>query len=340
MEKTSNITKGAVMQEIIKKEKNIEQIQKSRGWHLQTLKKFINLTKRNCLVFLRDRGAVFFSMLSMLIVLMLMVVFLGNMNENNVVNLLKEYGGVRDTQKDAENAKHLVQYWTLAGILVVNAVTVTLTVIGIMVDDIHEGRLASFYSAPINRSMIALSYITSAVLIGILFCTLTLGIALGYIVANGGKMLSGPALGRIMILIIINVSIFAIIMYLAALFVKSSSAWSGVGTVVGTLVGFVGAIYLPMGNLPEGVANVLKYIPILHGTSLMRSVCCEKVLKSTFTNVPAQLITEYKEYMGIQVKMGEKIASGTFQILFLAGCGIIAFIVIAVVQKRRNISDR
>ena len=134
------------------------------------MKKFVSLTKRNCLVFLRDRAAVFFSLLAMFIVLMLMGVFLGNMNEENVIFLLKEYGGVRDANLDAEHARQLVLYWTLAGILVVNALTVTISVIGNRVTDISEGKLASFYSAPVNRNIIALSYVASAVLIGIFLC--------------------------------------------------------------------------------------------------------------------------------------------------------------------------
>lgn len=304
------------------------------------MKKFVSLTKRNCLVFLRDRAAVFFSLLATLIVLMLMGVFLGNMNEESVVNLLKEYGGVRDTVLDQEHAKELVQYWTLAGILVVNAVTVTLSVIGNRVTDISEGKLASLYSAPVSRSVIALSYVVSAVLIGIFMCVLTLVIALGYILATGGSMLEAEALGKIFLLIVLNVCIFSIIMYLCALFIKSSSAWSGIATVVGTLVGFVGAIYLPMGYLPDGVATVLKYIPILHGASLMREVCCKQALESTFAGLPGQVMTEYKEYMGIQVKMGDNAASLAFQVLFMAGCGILAFIIIIFVQKRKSISDR
>lgn len=304
------------------------------------MQKFIYLTKRNCLVFLRDRGAVFFSLLAMLIVLMLMGIFLGNMNEESVVNLLEEYGGVRDTLLDEENAKHLVQYWTLAGILVVNAVTVTLSVIGTMVTDNSEGRIASFYSAPVDRSLIALSYVASAVFIGVFMCTLTFAAALCYIAAAGGELLTAAALGKVLLLIVLNVFIFAVIMYLAALFVRSSSAWSGIATVVGTLVGFVGAIYLPMGSLPAGVAAVLKYIPILHGTSLMRTVCCEAALEQTFTGIPSQVTAEYKEYMGIVIKMGENTVKGIFQILFLAGCGIIAFIVIAFVQKKREVTDR
>lgn len=304
------------------------------------MKKYVSLTKRNCLVYLRDRAAVFFSLLAMLIVLMLMGVFLGNMNEESVVNLLKEYGGVRDTVLDQQHARELVQYWTLAGILVVNAVTVTLSVVGSRVTDISENRLASFYSAPVSRSIIALSYVSSAVLIGIFMCLLTLAIALCYILVTGGTMLGFQALAEILLLIVLNVCIFSIIMYLLALFIKSSSAWSGIATVVGTLVGFVGAIYLPMGNLPDGVATVLKYIPILHGTSLMREVCCAGALEDTFAGLPAQVLSEYKEYMGIRVEMGGKLVSGTFQVLFLVGCGILAFVIIAFVQNRKNISDR
>lgn len=304
------------------------------------MKKFFSLTRRNCLIFLRDRGAVFFSLLSMLIVLMLMGVFLGNMNEESVVNLLNQYGGARNKDLDAAHAKELVQYWTLAGILIVNAVTVTLTVLGNRVSDLSESRLASLYSAPVSQGVIALSYVASAVLVGVLMCMLTLGAALCYIAATGGTWLTFGALAQITGLIVLNVCVFAVVMYFFTLFVKSSSAWSGIGTVVGTLVGFVGAIYLPMGNLPEGVVTVLKYIPILHGASLMRTVCCEQALETTFAGTPAELLTEYREYMGITVEMGGKAVDSLFQVLFLAGCGIIAFILTVLVQKRKDISDR
>lgn len=304
------------------------------------MKKFLNLTKRNCLVFLRDRGSVFFSLLAMMIVLMLMGVFLGDMNEKNVVYLLQEYGGVRDVKGDEVHARELVQYWTLAGILVVNAVTVTLTVVGTRVADAAEGRLASMYSAPVSRGIIACSYVASAVLVGMFLCLLTLGAALCYITATGGKLIGLMALGKIVLLMGLNVCIFAVIMYLLALFVKSSGAWSGLATVIGTLVGFLGAIYLPMGYLPEKVAAVLKYLPVLHGASLLRDTCCEQALADTFQGLPEKVAEEYREYMGIQIKMGENATDFPFQIGFLISCGIIAFILILIVQRKKEIGDR
>ncbi len=60
----------------------------------------LRLIKRNILVYSRDRSNIFFSLLSMLIIIGLMVVFLGKMNADNVVNLLNEYGGTRDAAAD------------------------------------------------------------------------------------------------------------------------------------------------------------------------------------------------------------------------------------------------
>ena len=81
------------------------------------MRKYFNLTKRNCLVFLRDRSAVFFSLLSMLIVLMLMGIFLARMNVDSVTDLLNTYGGddrkhtdikkrITDDLKDCAGRKH------------------------------------------------------------------------------------------------------------------------------------------------------------------------------------------------------------------------------------------
>ncbi len=82
------------------------------------MKEIYYLSKRNMLLYIRDYVSVFFSVLSMLIVLALMVIFLGSMNSENVVSALAASGGVRDTAADERNAAWLIQMWTLAGILV------------------------------------------------------------------------------------------------------------------------------------------------------------------------------------------------------------------------------
>ena len=76
------------------------------------MKVTLHLFWRNFLIFIRDKGAVFFSILSMLIVLALMVLFLGDMNSEDIVEALQQAGAERDLEKDRANADYLVQMWT------------------------------------------------------------------------------------------------------------------------------------------------------------------------------------------------------------------------------------
>lgn len=299
-----------------------------------------NLVKRNMLLYFRDKTAVFFSLLSMLIVIGLMVVFLGSMNVDNIIDLLKQYGGARDVATDKENAKLLVVLWTVSGIIVVNAFTVTLTIVGMMVQDEENGKLASFYVAPIDRAKILFGYIISAVIIGVIICMFTFFISELYILAIGGELLGVVATLKIFGLIVLNVFVSACMMILLASLIHSESAWSALGTIVGTLVGFVGGIYLPMGMLPSAVQNVLKAFPVLHGTSMMREIFTHDAIAKTFSGQASVMIPEYKDVMGISILVNDKVLNSSFQMIFVLLCGILFLGVATLLLKKRAIRDR
>ena len=298
------------------------------------------MLKRNILLYLRDRVSVFFSILSMLIVLALMVIFLGNMNIENVVDALAESGSLRDTATDEKNAAYLIQMWTLAGILIVNAVTITLTVMGIMVQDEVKNRLASFYMAPVKRIKITLGYILSSWIVGIGMCILTLIVGELYMVFCGHPLLCAADCLKLCGMIVLNTFIYASLSYFMALFIHSESAWSGIMTIIGTLVGFVGAIYLPMSMLPEGVSRVLKCLPVLHGAAMMRMVCTKDAIDQTFAGLPEIAGDTFREQMGVSIFMGDREIVLLDQILFLVICAIIAIIASAWITKRRKLRDR
>lgn len=111
-------------------------------------------------------------------------------------------------------------------------------------------------------------------------------------------------------------------------------------TIVGTLVGFVGAIYLPMSMLPEGVSKVLKCLPVLHGAAMMRMVCTKDAIDQTFAGLPEIAGDTFREQMGVSVFMGETEIGLLDQILFLFICAIIAIIASAWITKRRKLRDR
>lgn len=304
------------------------------------MKEIYVLLKRNILIFVRDRASVFFSVLSMLIVLMLMVVFLGNMNADNIVEVLEQYGGVRDAALDRENAERLISMWTLAGVLLVNCVTVPMTVMGNMVTDEVEGRLAAFYVAPVKRSRIALGYILASWVIGILLCLFTLVLGEVYLTACGGEMPGTSDLAVLVGMISLNTFLYSALAYLLALFIHSSGAWSGMLTVIGTLVGFVGAIYLPVGMLPEKIVSVLKALPVLHGAAMIRSVCTRDSLTMTFAGLPKEVAEIYQSEMGITISFNEQAVSDFTSVLFVIGLSAAVTAAAFVVSRYRAGRDR
>lgn len=299
-----------------------------------------NLMKRNILIYMRDRGTVFYSILSTLIILGLMILFLGDMNSRDIVYALEQMGGVRDAEADRANADYLVMMWTLAGILVSNTVTVTMTVMGCMIKDEDDRRLASFYVAPVKRIYVALSYIFSAWLIGIIMCLITLAAFQGYMVLIGQTLLAGTAWLQLLGMIALNSFVYASAAYLIALFVHSMSAWSGLLTVIGTLVGFVGAIYLPMAALPEKVADVLKCLPVLHGAAMMRVVCTAEAVDTAFAGLPADAVEVFREKMGITVVMGNGPVAFPVQAGYLFALGLVFIAAAALISRKRSLYDR
>lgn len=295
------------------------------------------LTKRNCLIFLRERSSVFFSVMSMLVVLALMVIFLGRTNSENLVDILAEYGGERDTALDRENAAYLIQLWTLGGILAVNAVTVTLTVIGAMVRDETEKRAAAFYVTPVSRLKLALGYILSAWLVGMGMCLLTLAAAEGYFMLQGHEPLTAGSLLQLGSMIALNTFAFAAVGYLLALFAHSSNAWGSLLTIVGTLVGFAGGIYLPVSAMSERIQTVVKSLPVLHAASMMRKVCTREAVGVTFAGLPEGAEDVFCEKMGITLYAGGGEITTGRQIVIVLLYAVLAVAAAAVLNRRKKL---
>lgn len=297
------------------------------------------LVKRNALIYLRDKAAVFFSMLSMLIVLGLMAIFLGKMNSDDLVEILARFGE-RDTAADRENASYLIQLWTLAGILAVNSVTITLTVLGAMVQDETRHRMAAFYVSPVKRIKLSLGYILTAWMVGTFMCLLTLAVGETYFLIQGHSLLEASALFKLIGMITLNTLTYSALGYLLALFIHSDSAWSGMLTIIGTLVGFIGGIYLPLGTLGETLQNVLKCFPVLHGTAMMRRVCTDAAIAETFSGLPDIAEDTFRETMGITLFRNDTEISIPMQAAVLLGYAIIAILIAAILNKNRKLKDR
>ena len=260
--------------------------------------------KRNLKIYFRDKSAVFFSLLAVFIIIALYAVFLGDVWLN-------------DSMKGLKNADTLMNIWLLAGLLAVASVTTTMGAFGVMIDDKVKKIGKDFHSSPVKRSSIAGGYIGSAFLIGVIMSVITALVSQIYIVLSGGEWIKPLALAEVILLILFTTMTNTSIVCFIVSFFKSHGAFSTASTIIGTLIGFLTGIYLPIGALPESVQTVIKLFPVSHAASLLRQVLMEEALQTAFAGIPASYLNEFKEYMGVTFQFGGSEVSVWGSILIL-----------------------
>ncbi|MEG0385713.1 MAG: ABC transporter permease, partial [Solibacillus sp.] len=119
----------------------------------------ISLVSRNNKMFRRDKTQVFFSLLSVIIVIALYGMFLQKM----------QVDAIEQVTKATPETITMVNEWLVAGLLSMIAVTTTLGAFGIAIQDLESKSAADFLTAPISRAKIQLSYVLNAFFIGFIF---------------------------------------------------------------------------------------------------------------------------------------------------------------------------
>ena len=129
-------------------------------------------------------------------------------------------------------------------------------------------------------------------------------------------------------------------MYFLSTLVKTEGAWGGLGTVIGTLVGFLGGIYLPIGALSDTIGNLLKGTPVIYSSAMFRKVMTQTIMEETFEGAPVEMIDAYREFMGIDVVIGGKAVTAGQEALILLVCGVIFMLLSALVMRFGKKNDR
>ncbi|MEA5048820.1 MAG: ABC transporter permease [Eubacteriales bacterium] len=281
----------------------------------------INFMKRNLLVFFKDKASVFFSLLSVFIIIGMYALFLGDVWTSGMTEIT--------------GARFLMDSWIVAGLLAVTSVTTTMGAFGTMVEDQSKKLIKDIRSSPLPRVSIAGGYILSAFVIGVIMCLVALVLCELYIVSGGGSLLGGQALLKVLGLILLSTfSNTALVLFFVSFF-QSNNAFSVASTIIGTVIGFMTGIYIPIGQLPEGVQWVIKLFPPSHSAMLLRQVVMEQPLTQSFAGVPDQYLTEFKELMGVTFKIGDTVVTPTLSVVILIASGIL-FLGLSILNLSRK----
>lgn len=271
----------------------------------------INFTKRNLLVFFKDKASVFFSLLSVFIIIGMYALFLGDVWTSGM--------------GDIPGARFLMDSWIVAGLLAVTSLTTTMGAFGIMVEDKSRKIIKDIRSSPMPRVSIAGGYVFGAFIIGVIMCVVALVLCEVYIVAGGGALIGWQTLLKVLGLILLSTfSNTALVLFVVSFF-QSNNAFSIASTIIGTIIGFMTGIYIPIGQLPVAVQWVIKVFPPSHSAVLLRQAIMEAPLAESFAGVPAQYVNEFKEMMGVSFKIGETAVTPLLSIVILVVSGLFFF---------------
>ncbi|MBE6023572.1 MAG: hypothetical protein E7231_10110 [Cellulosilyticum sp.] len=295
---------------------------------MQTL---MMLVRRNMRMYLSNRSGVFSSLFSMIIILLLNAVFLGSVNEN----YLAEFIILEENQ-----AQYIIGSWLMAGIMIVNVVTVTMSTLSLMVEDEEKHKLAAFLVTPIHRTTLTLSYIIAACVNAFLLSIATFIFSQLYLYISCESLLSLSAALKICGVILIAIFSMVTLFVCVTILVHNMGTFSAISGTVGTLIGFIAGIYLPMGSLSENIQNVLKTFPVLYGAALVRQIYTEEAVADAFKTLPVEAMKGYKEYMGITIKWGAEEVSMLQGLFILFGSGIIFTVIAIILLKCKKASDR
>lgn len=287
-----------------------------------------SITGRNLKLFFRDRLNVFFSLLGALIVFLLYALFLSNLQTSSITGAFP--------QADAADVRGFVDSWMFGGIVAMTSITTSLGALGVFVEDAATGRFRDFMVSPIRREQLVLGYLLATVAVALIMTTIVLGVSLAYLFFVDGVVIGLPEILRTLGWIVLSCVAFAALWAFVASFVRTTGAFSGLATVVGTVIGFLAGAFIAVGLFPEIVRNIVNALPFAQSAMLMRGELTADTL-STLVGGQQEAIDALSAYYGITAFVGDWEVTIPVVVAILAGCAVV-FTVLAAWRIRARIA--
>ncbi|MBT1018444.1 ABC transporter permease [Canibacter sp. lx-72] len=286
------------------------------------------LISRNNKVHTRDKTALMMSFLAVIILIVIYKFFLGKLQLDAIKTAL-------NADSVPDSTVEMANLWLISGITIVCSMTSTLGAFGVMVLDREKKLIEDFHVSPAPRFKLELSYAIFAVVFGIGLTLLSCVVSL--VVFNGfDSLLEYTATDYLKIVGI--ASLGAVLSAAIALpilaFIRSSSAFSTLSTLVGTLIGFIAGVYVPIGTLGATLQQVMTWFPLTQANALLKQVLMESAINKVFDGAPAEVAENYRETYGVILSNpdGEHL-SAEFMLLYIAAITLGLLLIHFIIKK-------
>lgn len=281
------------------------------------------LTRRAVIIYYKDKATVFFSLLGSLIILLLYVLFLGDIQTNSITNIFTNAGLTPPTKA----IKGFIDGWMLSGMLATACISVSLSANTIMARDKERGTESDMITSPIKKWVITFSYFLYNFTITIISLTVLMIVGFLFLALGGGWCLSFlDIMGIIGTVILSCLSATLITVFICSFLKTEAQVGAVVGVVSSTLGFFIGA-YMPMGIMAKPVQYISSAIPGSHSAGLLKHFFMSSPLDQLRIEggLPTQVIDGIKGGYSMELNMFGKMIGPDIMVIMLAA-SVVAFV--------------
>ncbi len=287
---------------------------------------FLYLTKRNIKLFLKDKGMVFTSLITPLILLVLFATFLANVYRDTFKQNLPEGFEVSD-----KIISGLVGGELCSSLIAVSCVTVAFCANFLMVQDKVNGARDDLLTSPVKQSTLALAYYAATVISTLVICLIATALCFVYLAITGWFLTFADVmliLSDVVILTLFGTVLSAII----NTFLSSQGQITAVGTIVSAGYGFICGAYMPLSQFGAVVRNAVMFLPGTYGTSLVRNHMMGGVFKEmTDIGFPAEVVKGISDSVDCNLYFFDKSVSiGVMYAVMLAAVALLVGVYVAI----------
>ncbi|WP_284052078.1 ABC transporter permease [Ligilactobacillus agilis] len=302
---------------------------------------FVGFTKRNLLLFFKDKQTVFFSLLTSIIVLALYLLFLKATFVNSMHSAINKHPGLISLISESE-INTFTNLILLTGILGSAMITVPYNCLATLVMDRENKVDYDILATPLKRGHIILSYFVSAAVSSVILTSSILVVGLIIIGLQGEIYLGGEQILQAFGVVAVgSVSATAALM-IVMLFFKSVNASGAFGGILSAVSGFVIGAYIPISQFSNSVQTVCNIFPASHVTIILRNVLINGQLshinkslggidQGMFVASMKNLFSFKAKILGYQLDVPQMIG---YVLLLILGCIVVQILTYSKTYKR------
>lgn len=270
------------------------------------------LVKRNVKLFFKDKGMLFTSLITPIILLVLYATFLANVYEQSLTENLPN-----SIQLSKNVIGGFVASQLMSSLLAVSCVTIAFSSNFLMVQDKVNGTIKDFKTSPVKSSILSLSYYIATLISTFIISVLAMCACLGYVYIKGWYMSSSDVIMLfidVVLLILFGTALSSVINF----FLTTQGQITAVGTMVGAGYGFICGAYMPISSFSEGLQKVIMFLPGTYATSLIRNHSLSGVIDEfNSQGIPKMILTSMKDVFDCNLYFFDKKVEMTTMYLIL-----------------------